>query len=228
MSERFEKKIVPTSSPAARLRHARQSKFPNAKSFAESAGVPQSTYQMHEQGQRRLTEDAAKKYAPHLGVDYIWLLHGPRWNEAAAPDSKISPTDAVLPHLLLNAPGSDELGRVIGEWQIPRQLIIWAYAVPGVDLRIVQMDSDDMDPTIKRGVSVIVRRVTSLSSAGIYLIKTELGHSFRRVELLPGSPVKVRLLCDNQLYQSRGAEAVDVSNVTVKARALGRIPLEEL
>lgn len=61
---------------AARLRQAREARFPTAKAFAEHMGVPQPTYAQHENAKHSLREDVAQKYADALGVGVQWLLFG--------------------------------------------------------------------------------------------------------------------------------------------------------
>jgi phage repressor protein C with HTH and peptisase S24 domain len=207
------------SAPAERLRHARRAKYRSAAAFAAAIGVPQSTYQLHESGQRTLTMEAAKRYAAGLGVHYVWLLHG------VSGDDRINHDQQDIPQILLNSPGDDELGKIVGTWKLPTQFIDWVYGVPEAQLRVVQIDSDDMEPTLKRGDPVLVNLgVSAVTSAGIYLIKGDVGYSFRRVEPLPGSvPPQARLTCDNTRYQPH---TVRLDKISVRGRAMGLLRLE--
>jgi phage repressor protein C with HTH and peptisase S24 domain len=203
------------SAPAERLRRARRAKYRSAAAFAAAIGVPQSTYQLHESGQRTLTMEAAKRYAAGLGVSYVWLLHG----VSGEPGDDID-REQDIPHILLNTPGDDELGKIVDTSKLPTQLIDWVYGVPEAQLRVVQADSDDMEPTLKRGDRVLVNvGVTAVTSAGIYLIKGDAGYSFRRVEPLPDSvPPQARLSCDNTRYQPH---TVRLDKIGVRGRAMG-------
>jgi transcriptional regulator with XRE-family HTH domain len=222
--------------PAERLRRARLARYPSGAGFAAAIGVPQSTYQAHESGERGLNAKAAKKYAEHLDVEPLWLLHGSpgaAWFRSWADEANRSITASVLTsnpdafcHILLNAQGGEhELGRVLGRWLIPKQLIAWAGDVPRDDLLIVQMDSDDMEPTMKRGDPVIIDMTAdTVTASGIYLLKNEVGHFFRRVEpLLDTDTAQVRLSCDNTRYQPYTAK---LDQISVRARALGLVPIQ--
>jgi len=60
-----------------RLRSARQSAgYASAADFARDRGVPEVTYRSHENGIRPLTVRAARLYAKHLKVSWLWLLEG--------------------------------------------------------------------------------------------------------------------------------------------------------
>jgi hypothetical protein len=189
---------------------------------------------MHESGQRSLSTEAAKRYADCLGVDFVWLLHGAGDSTAMVVAGAGKPLNEWAKfeanqflHNLLNVPGDDELGRVLGAWQIPNEVISKACDVPKAGLRIVQMDSDDMEPTMRRGDPVLVDLgVTSMTAAGIYLLRSEHCYYFRRVEPLPGrDPPELRLSCDNMRYQP---STVRLDKVSVRGRALGVVTIQKL
>jgi hypothetical protein len=181
---------------------------------------------MHEAGHRTLTIDAAKHYAAGLGVDLLWLLHGAGDSTLPAEIKKgLQNVRNLIVHNVMNTRGDDELGYVLGVWGIPEAVIAWAHDAPNATLRILQTDSDDMEPTMRRGDPVLVNvAATSVTAAGIYLLHGELGFSFRRVEPLAGSdPPEVRLSCDNPRYQPYTAQ---VDRVSVRGRALGLVAIQ--
>lgn len=63
--------------PADRLKEARVARgFRTAKQFSDTHGIPQPTYSTHESGSRKLTRDAALRYASLLNISVEWLLTG--------------------------------------------------------------------------------------------------------------------------------------------------------
>lgn len=70
---------------AERLAWARKAAdFKTAKEFADTHGIPQPTYALHETAGRGLTRNVAVRYAGWLGVSVQWLLTG-----TAPPDSNV-------------------------------------------------------------------------------------------------------------------------------------------
>ncbi len=62
---------------AQRLKEARvTSGFKTAKSFIDQFGLSQSTYSLHETGQRAIGSQAAILYCKHLNINIDWLLTG--------------------------------------------------------------------------------------------------------------------------------------------------------
>jgi transcriptional regulator with XRE-family HTH domain len=218
---------VADTAPAERLRRARLARYRSAARFAAAVGVPQSTYRMHEAGHRTLTIDVAKQYAAGLGVDFVWLLHGAGDSGLPAKvERHLRDVRNLIAHNVMNTPGDDELGHMVGVWEIPEAVIAWAHDAPNATLRILQVDSDDMEPTMRRGDPVLVNvAATSVTAAGIYLLKSELGYFFRRIEPLPGSdPPELRLSCDNPRYQPHTAR---LDRVSVRGRALGLVVIQK-
>ncbi len=60
----------------ARLRWARSLEYDSAAEFARVLEIPEVTYRAHESGTRNFGEAAARRYAAHLGVSWVWLLTG--------------------------------------------------------------------------------------------------------------------------------------------------------
>ncbi len=50
--------------------------YDSAAEFARILEVPEVTYRAHESGTRNFGEKAARRYAGHLGVSWVWLLTG--------------------------------------------------------------------------------------------------------------------------------------------------------
>lgn len=64
--------------PGDRLRQARLlAGFKSAAKAAEAAGVSESSYRAHENGQNAFTPEQAQHYAALFGCDPVWLLIGP-------------------------------------------------------------------------------------------------------------------------------------------------------
>jgi len=62
---------------AKRLKQARvQAGYKTARSFIENFGISQSTYSLHETGQRSIGSRSAITYCKLLGIDLDWLLTG--------------------------------------------------------------------------------------------------------------------------------------------------------
>ena len=64
--------------PGARLRQARLlAGFKSATKAAAAAGISESGYRAHENGQNAFTPEQAQHYASVFGCDPVWLLIGP-------------------------------------------------------------------------------------------------------------------------------------------------------
>ena len=64
--------------PGDRLRQARLlAGFKSATKAAAAAGISESSYRAHENGQNAFTTEQAQHYAQIFGCDPVWLLIGP-------------------------------------------------------------------------------------------------------------------------------------------------------
>ena len=71
----------------SRLRRAREAAgYRTQKQFAETHGLKQPTYHMHETGKRGLKRETAEHYAELLGVTTAWLLLGDESGLSRTPD----------------------------------------------------------------------------------------------------------------------------------------------
>lgn len=77
MCNMSESPSAPSSTPASRLKRARESGgYRTAKEFAEKNNIPQPTYALHESGKRGLSVDVAARYGAILGVSAQYILFG--------------------------------------------------------------------------------------------------------------------------------------------------------
>jgi len=66
------------NTPGERLRQARLlAGFKSATKAAAAAGMSESSYRAHENGQNAFTTEQAQHYAEVFGCDPVWLLIGP-------------------------------------------------------------------------------------------------------------------------------------------------------
>lgn len=63
--------------PSDRLKEARlRAGFETPTAFAKAHDIPEPTYRGYENGNRALTQRAARQFAPLLSVSVAWLLFG--------------------------------------------------------------------------------------------------------------------------------------------------------
>lgn len=71
---------------AARLEEARaKAGYRSARDAAEQLGWTYSTYAAHENGNRKISPDAARKYARSFGVGAAWILYGTDKDQVPEP-----------------------------------------------------------------------------------------------------------------------------------------------
>jgi len=77
--------------PGDRLRQARLlAGFKSATKAAAAAGVSESAYRAHENGQNAFTPEQAQQYAALFNCDPVWLLIGPYVEEDDGPAETVA------------------------------------------------------------------------------------------------------------------------------------------
>ena len=121
---------------ADRLKWARrQAGYGSAASFARAAGVPEVTYRAHEKGLegsggRGLSERAARDYAHHLGIDWVWLMTGAGQPATGGPTD---PATFPAPALLAEREIKSAPPELPGAASFPRDVPVRGIAVGGDD-----------------------------------------------------------------------------------------------
>lgn len=77
--------------PSERLRQARVlAGYKSATKAAAAAGISESSYRAHENGQNAFTPEQAQQYAALFGCDPVWLLIGPYVEEDDGPAETVA------------------------------------------------------------------------------------------------------------------------------------------
>lgn len=97
------------------------------------------------------------------------------------------------------------------------------YGVASEDLFLMQINSDEMSPSLKVGdIAIVNRTVTSANTSGIYVLVVGKDYVLRRVQRLLGG--RLRITCDNKNYPE--IETVDnVAELTVVGKVVSRLTL---
>jgi hypothetical protein len=225
-------------SAAARLRHAREhAGHSSAAAFAAAAGVPHVTYRAHENGTRNLTVSAARRYAPHLGVAWQWLMFG---EDGTAPLPAPAPVresrhparqncEAVAELDLQSQSGEGLVGltgpqiaslreAATAVWDIPADYLRNELRVSAGSTCILSVRGDSMEPLLQPGDRVMVNiEDRSPSPPGIFALWDGMGVVVKRVEHIIGTePPRLLISAENARHQSYERAADDV-------RIIGRV-----
>lgn len=120
---------IPVNDPAARLRQARaEAGYAKAAPAAQAMGIPEPTYQAHENGNRGFLT-SADRYADFFRVNLEWLLKG------RGPMRRGDrPTHAEQPSQISNGSGEELLtDKAINILQFPRDVPILGSGSCGED-----------------------------------------------------------------------------------------------
>jgi transcriptional regulator with XRE-family HTH domain len=115
----------------------------------------------------------------------------------------------------------DQGTRVIGQWQVPSGIVRGYSTSPAVDLRIITVVGDSMEPVLQPGQRVLVDiGDRKPSPPGIFLVWDGQGLVIKRVQLLAHSePPRVRLTSDNPAYDAH-ERALDEAQI--QGRIIGQ------
>lgn len=205
-----------------RLKFAReQAGYESAADFARDNNLSEVTYRSHENGSRNFKPDVAKRYAGLLSVDWQWLYLG---ESAQAPDNLKKKKDAQpatkrtgIPEIDVRAGmggggeapieyvsdgngGHITTDAVRGTWSLPNDYLNSELRVDANATRILEVQGDSMEPTLRSGDRVMINtRDKRPSPPGIFALWDGYGVVVKRLELIPNSdPATVRIISDNQ------------------------------
>ncbi|WP_417843004.1 XRE family transcriptional regulator [Thalassospira sp.] len=85
------------------------------------------------------------------------------------------------------------------EWLIPKNYLITELRVTPRDARVIEVQGDSMEPTLRSGDRVIVNTADKQPSPpGVFALWDGFGVVVKRIELIPNSkPATVRIVSDN-------------------------------
>lgn len=204
-----------TDETGPRLKQARlNAGFRTAAEFADKNGIPRPTYQLHEQGRRRLKPEVAAQYSRILGIQVEWLLYG----NGNSPDISSSNTISDRLHtqsryktimideldVRAGAGGwqSGEWGEPVSAWQLPSELVRLITSTESERIKIIRVVGDSMTPAYSPGDRIMVDTEDRRPSPpGVFVLYDGLGLVVKRVEFVPFSdPGKVRIFSVNPEY----------------------------
>jgi hypothetical protein len=224
---------------AERLRRAREEAgFPTAAAFAADADIPEGTYRSYENGNRVLTEAAARPIGEKLGKPWMWLMYGEEgggapglaerapalWSPlspAPANDRRMMGIDEVDATSLELAGANVRQAPIVHRWRMPRSVVEVATDSEGADILILRVKGDSMAPTYTPIDRVMVdTRDTVPSPPGIFVVWDTRSYLVARLQLVPRStPPRVKISFDNGKYD--GYEEV-LEGELIKGRVIGK------
>ena len=202
---------MPNRLASERLRAARTAAdYRTAAAFARVVDMDEVTYRSYENGNRKLTTDAARAIAEQLGVRWEWLLFGEDVREGAGEmqplrkrqaDGMLSIAELEV-RAYAGAGALETIEDVRHEWKMPRDLVRGQTSAPETALRLITVYGDSMVPTLQPGQRVMVDTEDKTPSPpGLFVVWDGLGLVVKRLELIPHSePLTVRLRSDNDRY----------------------------
>ena len=130
-------------------------------------------------------------------------LPGPGRSEVAAPMMRIEELDVRASAGSGGNGLTDESARVVAAWQMPSEIVRGYTTAPAVELRIITVLGDSMEPTLLPGQRVLVDTTDRRPSPpGVFVVWDGLGLVVKRVQLLPHTdPPRVKITSDNQNYE---------------------------
>ncbi len=189
---------------------------------AEMAGVNRSfVYDILRGRSTRPGIDKLGDVAKVLKVEVDWLLHGIGEVEGTSPFIE-NPDQSFVAIAHAGARPSMGGGSVVDEFQedsgrayhFRRSWIKESLKASPSQLRMMHVEGDSMEPTLRDGDTVLVdltRRAPN--PPGIFVLDDGMGLVAKRLEHVPNSdPPAVRIISDNQLYSpyERSSEEVHI------------------
>ncbi|WP_085594272.1 XRE family transcriptional regulator [Thalassospira sp. MCCC 1A01428] len=114
-----------------------------------------------------------------------------------------------------NSNGGHNLTDAIkAEWLIPKRYLITELRVVPRDARVIEVQGDSMEPTLRSGDRVIVNTADKQPSPpGVFALWDGFGVVVKRVEMIPNSePATVRIVSDNT-HHSVYERTIDEVNI---------------
>ena len=190
----FRKRFAENLNAALNRRGAIPSGYGRVIGVAELFGVSQNTAANWLKGDGVPELSRLPEIADALGTTIEQLLVGDRETGSQAIDER---------YVMVDMHGDDS-PEGHAWYTLPESLR--AIGLPN-DIRMLQIDNDDMAPYVNRGDVVIYDpRVKRIQANGIYVLRIGERYAVRRVQR--GVRGNVRLICDNPAF---GDEALDAS-----------------
>lgn len=199
--------------------------YKSAAEFARTNGFHDVTYRSHENGVRPLTVDAAKRYAPKLGLDWRDLIDGSgdALDKVVAPPpgSLINPstptTTSRIPEvdvrggmgggglMALEVNHVDEWGNSVAAdnvratWELPNDYLRHELRVAPSKAYLIEVRGDSMSPTLETGDRVMIDTADTVPApGGVFALFDGLGVVVKRLEHVPMSdPPIIKIISDN-------------------------------
>lgn len=143
----------------------------------------------------------------------------------AAPRGEAGGRTIRIAELDVRASGSGglvgEAENKVGEWQVPSGVVRGYSTAPAIELRIITVMGDSMEPTLQPGQRVLVDTGDRKPSPpGIFVVWDGLGFVVKRIEFMAHSdPPRVRISSDNPKYTAY--ERV-LGEAYIQGRVLGK------
>jgi phage repressor protein C with HTH and peptisase S24 domain len=182
----------------ARLKKARAlAGYDTAEDFAKKIGAVNSSYRSYENGHRNFTVAWAKKYAPLLGVHWLYLTEGIEKPQETGDFFHIDEYDvsASAGHGTLITEEN-----IIGKAAFRADWIRKMTASPVESLKLIKVSGDSMESTLSDGDSVLIdTKQNSPTKEGIYSVQFDGDVLIKRLQYNPQKK-SIRIISDNAKY----------------------------
>jgi len=199
--------------------------------LAKAAGTPRQQVFKLRTGVTRMSPEWAKRFAPHLGVEWPQVIADMQPAPISTDDrARARPVTISVPELDVRAQGGsgsddaplngDGQHLVLAEWTLPVDYLR-AYVASPAAARIIRIVGDSMEPHYNAGDRVLVDTSHQTPSPpGVYVIWDGFGLVLKHVEVLAGRrPATARLSSDNPAYSPY---EVPVEDLKVQGRVMGK------
>jgi len=227
---------------ANRIKEAREAAGMSQSELAKKLGTTNQQISRLELGQRKLTIDWVVKIAKTLGIptnalyamepispERLLLPLGPDPDHEKYADTEVDAPK--IPEIDIRAGmggGAEPLvafkpngnghhittDAIKAEWLIPKEYLITELRVAPRNARVIEVQGDSMEPTLRSGDRVIVNTADKQPSPpGVFALWDGFGVVVKRIEVIPNSePPTVRVVSDNA-HHSTYERTVDEINI---------------
>ena len=213
--------------PGQNLKALRQARELTMQQLADAIGSSPSQIARLESGERRMTAQWMERLGRALGCDPSTLLTGEQ--QPAAKSGRLSLVrsipeidvragmggggEATVTYVPDGNGGMMAADDVRGQWSLPDDYLAELHVDAGIT-RIIEVQGDSMEPTLRAGDRVMVdMRAKAPSPPGVFALWDGFGVVVKRIEHVPNTdPPLLKIKSDNALHSEyeRTMEEVNI------------------